>query len=165
MRNDPFHDEPTSAQPPQILPPMEELQPRQVPAPQMPVSEAAPRVHHVVEAEMVESREEEARTIVFAIGKFKDFLLWFLAVLEVTLLLRFVLRLIAADPGNAFAGLLYALTGILLLPFNGIVKTPSLHNWAFEWPTLIAMAVYALIFVAITSFLRLLISAPKEPAE
>ncbi|WP_069803357.1 YggT family protein [Thermogemmatispora onikobensis] len=172
MHGDPFYSDPTSAEPgrvppPGALPPMEELQPKQAPPPHYePVAAPAPAAPSlpVAELEMV-NRENEARTLVFAIGKFKDFLWWFLAVLEVALLLRFIFRLIAADPGNAFAGLLYALTGIILLPFNGIVKTPSLHNWAFEWPTLIAMAVYALIFLAITSFLRLLISTPKEPAE
>ncbi|WP_376795415.1 hypothetical protein [Thermogemmatispora sp.] len=169
MHGDPFYSDPTSVEPgrvppPGALPPMEELQPKQAPPSHYepaPVPMSAPPP---VEPEAI-SRESEARTLVFAIGKFKDFLLWFLAVLEVALLLRFIFRLIAADPNNAFAGLLYALTGIILLPFNGIVKTPSLHNWAFEWPTLIAMAVYALIFLAITSFLRLLISTPKETAE
>jgi len=109
--------------------------------------------------------QEEARTIIFAIGKLNDFLLWFLMVLEVTLFVRFVFRLIAADPRNMFAGFLYALTEIVLLPFSNIVKTPSLVNWAFEWPTLIAMGIYALIFIAVRSFLRLLISTPKEPVE
>src|SRR5579875_316953 len=170
MHGDPFYSDPTSVEPgrvppPGALPPMEELQPKQAPPPPyepMPAPAAPPPP--MAELEMV-NRESEARTLVFAIGKFKDFLWWFLAVLEVALLLRFIFRLIAADPSNAFAGLLYALTGIILLPFNGIVKTPSLHNWAFEWPTLIAMAVYALIFLAITSFLRLLISTPKETEE
>jgi hypothetical protein len=172
MRNEPFHDEPTSVEPrrvppPPMLPPMEELQPRPVvppPAPSPPAG-TAPSMMEAGQpmAGGGEERPDEAQTLVFAIGKFKDFLLWFLGVLEVTLLLRFIFRLINADPSNAFAGLLYAITGIILLPFNGIVKTPSLQNWAFEWPTLIAMAVYALIFLAITSFLRLLISTPKEP--
>nr|BBH93978.1 hypothetical protein KTA_21770 [Thermogemmatispora argillosa] len=172
MHGDPFYSDPTSVEPgrvppPGALPPMEELQPKQAPPPhQEPMPAPASAVSPLQMAELEMARQEnEARTLVFAIGKFKDFLLWFLAVLEVALLLRFIFRLIAADPNNAFAGLLYALTGIILLPFNGIVKTPSLHNWAFEWPTLIAMAVYALIFLAITSFLRLLISTPKETAE
>ena len=103
--------------------------------------------------------------MVFAIEKLRQFLIWFLAVLEVALFVRFIFHLIAADPNNMFAGLLYALTDIVLLPFNGIVKTPSLHNWAFEWSTLIAMGIYALIFMAASSFLRLLISSPSAEVE
>ncbi|MDQ2903828.1 MAG: YggT family protein [Ktedonobacteraceae bacterium] len=160
MSTNPYHDEPTHVQP--VLPPMEELQPRPAPTP-LPVGEVGDEPD--VDMDAVGAGQEEARTIIFAIGKLNDFLLWFLMVLEVTLFVRFVFRLIAADPRNMFAGFLYALTEIVLLPFSNIVKTPSLVNWAFEWPTLIAMGIYALIFIAVRSFLRLLISTPKEPVE
>ena len=112
------------------------------------------------------NKTSSADTIKFAIGKLNDYLLWFLTVLEVTLLLRFILKLIGADPNNLFAGFLYALTDIILYPFLGIVKSPSIHpNQAFEFSTLIAMAVYFLIFYALRRFLRILISGPEEPVE
>ncbi|HEV2654141.1 MAG TPA: YggT family protein, partial [Ktedonobacteraceae bacterium] len=97
--------------------------------------------------------------------KLNDFIQWFIAVLEVTLAIRFVLKLIGADPNNLFAGFLYALTDIILFPFSTIVRSPSIHPpyQAFEWSTLIAMAIYALVFWAIGRFLRILISSPEEP--
>lgn len=118
-----------------------------------------------MEVENAEARQEEARTVRYAIGKLNDFLQWFIAVLEVTLAIRFLLRLIGADPGNLFAGFLYALTDIILFPFNGIVQSPSLRQFqAFEWSTLIAMIIYALVFWAIRRFLSILITSPEEPA-
>ena len=106
-----------------------------------------------------EARQEEARTIRYAIGKLNDFLQWFVVVLEITLVIRFFLRLIAADPHNLFAGITYGLTEILLFPFDGIVKTTSV----FEWSTLIAIIIYWVIFWAIRRFLLILISSPEEP--
>src|SRR5258708_34512779 len=78
-------------------------------------------------AESPVTRQEEALTIRFAIGKLNDYLLWFMWVLEITLMLRFMLKLIGADPNNLFAGVLYSLPDILTFPFLGIVKSLAVH--------------------------------------
>lgn len=160
MRNDSFPNDPTSAQPTEMMPPpMPDLPPKQASRPQNPKSP----IDATAETDMIETSQEEARTVRYAIGKLNDFLQWFMAVLEVTLAIRFLLRLIGADPINLFAGFLYALTDIILFPFNRIVPSPSFHtNQAFEWSTLIAMAIYWLIFWAIRRFLHILISGPEE---
>jgi hypothetical protein len=161
MRNNPFPDETTRPQPANPIPPMEDLQPRPTPPPPPPV----PPSERASEIESVE-RQEEARTVRYAIGKLNDFLRWFIAVLEVTLALRFLLKLIGADPTNLFAGFLFALTDIILFPFSTIVHNPaSSHSFqVFEWSTLIAMGIYYLILWAITRFLRILISGPEDAA-
>ena len=167
--NNLFPDETIGSQPTEPTPLMEEL-PRRPPPPQQPGS-TPPVAENLTQAsETAESpvtRQEEALTIKFAIGKLNDYLYWFLTVLEVTLLLRFILKLIGADPTNLFAGFLYALTDILLYPFLGIVKSPSIHppNQSFEFSTLIGMTVYFLVFYALRRFLRILISGPEEPVE
>ena len=169
MYNNPYQDETAGSQPTEAYPPMEELQPRQPQQHPMQTPPTSENVVHPLAAEDIESaetRQEEALTIKFAIGKLNDYLGWFLLVLETTLIIRFILMLIGADPGNPFAGFLYALTGILLFPFMGIVGSPSLHrNQAFEFPTLIAAAIYYLIFYALRRFLHILISSPEEPVE
>ena len=168
--NNLFPDETIGSQPTEPVPPMEELPPRPLP-PQQPGYTPSPAAENPVPAsEAAESpvtRQEEALTVRFAIGKLNDYLRWFLTVLEVTLLLRFILKLIGADPTNLFAGFLYALTDILLYPFLGIVKSPSIHppNQSFEFSTLIGMIVYFLVFYALVRFLGILISAPEEPVE
>jgi hypothetical protein len=165
MRTNPNPEEPTHAQPTEMLSkrePMEDLPLKPVPS-QVP---ASPAMDTDADIESAEARQEEARTIRYAIGKLNDFLQWFAVVLEITLVIRFFLKLIGAYPGNLFAGFLYALTDILLFPFAGIVRspTPTVHtDQMFEWSTLIAMIVYWLIFWAIRRFLLILISSPEEP--
>jgi hypothetical protein len=163
MERNPYPDERAKIQAANVLPQqmeMEDLQPRKAsPASAQP----APILDNASDGESAETRLEEARTVRYAIGKLNDFLQWFMAVLEVTLAIRFLLKLIGADPGNMFAGFCYALTEIILFPFVAIVKDPSLHqNQAFELSTLIGMAIYYLIFWAVRRFLRILISGPEE---
>ena len=116
--------------------------------------------------EILEVRQDEARTLKFVIGKIGDFLRWFAIVLEIMLAIRFLFKLIGADPGNVFAAFLYALTDIILFPFSNLVPNPSLHvNQAFEITTLIGMGIYWLFFWLLRSFTRILVSEPQEPVE
>jgi YGGT family len=167
----PFPEEMIRTQPSDAYPPMEEL-PLKPPPPQYAVQPPAPNAMPVQPApvEVGESPvtgREEALTIKFAIGKLNDYLLWFLMVLEVVLLIEFFLMLIGAAQNNLFAGFMYALTVIPLYPFNGIVPSTKLGNSGavIEWSTLIAMAVYFLVFYALRRFLTILISGPEEPVE
>ena len=172
----PYPEEMTTIQSTNAYPPMEELPRKQAP-PQYAVQPPAPapnetstQAQQAVPLEVGESSitgQEEALTIKFAIGKLNDYLLWFLMVLEVTLLIEFFLVLIGATPNNLFAGFMYALTVIPLYPFNEIVPNTKLGNGgaAIEWSTLIAMAVYFLVFYALRRFLSILISGPEEPVE
>lgn len=162
MHTNPYPDEPkpTHNQPTEMLSKMEDLPLKQVSSqtPTLLTTDTDPDV------ESAEARQEEARTIRYAIGKLNDFLQWFTVVLEVTLIIRFFLKLIGADPHNLFAGFIYALTDILLFPFIGIVHSPQPRgDQALEWSTLIAMIVYWLLFWAIQRFLLILISSPEEP--
>jgi uncharacterized protein YggT (Ycf19 family) len=168
MHNNPFPDEKTE--------PMEELQPRPV-VPQTPQAPPATAYSVPVSAggnqpaaiplDGGEGRtREDALTIKFAIGKLNDYLQWFLMVLEVILVIRFLLKMFGADPANLFAGFIFSLTDILLVPFSGIVPSFSLHtHQAFEFSTLVAMGIYFLLFYALKRFLRILISSPEEPVE
>jgi hypothetical protein len=168
MQTNPFPDETTSERPTDILPPMDALQPRQT-AQNVPVTpQPVEGVAQPEAAESSETRQETGQAVAFGIAKFNDYLQWVAIVLEVILAIRFVLRLIGADPNNAFASFLYAVTGFILTPFSNIVATPSLgphHYQAFEWPTLIAMAIYWLAFWALRRFLHIIISSPEEPVE
>ena len=56
-------------------------------------------------------------------------LIWLLAAgVEVLILFRFMLKLIAANPANGFAAFIYGITNILVLPFNGLVTNPAFGN-------------------------------------
>jgi YGGT family len=102
----------------------------------------------------------------YGVAKVMDYLQWVLLALELLFLLRFVLKLIGADPNNPFAQALYKFTGFFLYPFLGIVPTTTIGpngNGVIEWSTLIGMAVYALLFYLIKLLLRTTISKPQEP--
>jgi YGGT family protein len=104
----------------------------------------------------------------YGVAKAMDYLQWVLLALELLFLLRFVLKLVGADPYNPFAEALYKFTGFFLYPFQGIVPTttigPNGHG-VIEWSTLVGMAVYALIFYLIRLLLRITISKPQETIE
>jgi len=152
MHNNPYPEEQINTQMTESIPPMEGLQPK-------PTLHTAPpgEVAGDEELETIETRQGETRTAIFAIAKLNDFLLWLAVVLEITLLLRFFLKLIGANQSNVFAGFLYSFTDIILHPFSGIVGT----LFTFEWSTLIGMLVYGLVFYAVRRFLRILITSPR----
>lgn len=159
MRNNPFepNGQPTDVVARERMADLPAKRPQPAPAPIVATSASA---------DQAEIRQEEAQTVRYAISKMNDFLQWFMIVLQVTLGIRFLLRLIGADPGNLFAGFLFALTDIVLFPFRDIVKIPPFRaNQVFELYTLIAMVIYALLFWAVRRFLRILVSSPEEPAQ
>lgn len=69
-----------------------------------------------------------------------------LGMLEILLGLRFILKLIGANPASGFSVFIYGITGLFVAPFNALIGTPSMGAMSFEATTLIAMAVYALLF-------------------
>ena len=74
-------------------------------------------------------------------------ILWtILSVLEILLGCRFVLKLIAANASSGFAVFVYGITRPFVAPFAGLVATPESGGTILEVTTLIAMAVYALLF-------------------
>jgi uncharacterized membrane protein len=66
-------------------------------------------------------------------------------ILEILLGLRFVLKLIGANPNSGFSIFIYGITSIFVAPFNALVGTPTAGSSVFEFTTLIAMAVWALL--------------------
>lgn len=83
-------------------------------------------------------------------------ILWsMMAFLEILLAIRFGLRMIAANPDSGFAVLLYGITGIFVGPFNGLIATPASGGASLELTTLIAMAVYALVFWGIAYLIEM----------
>jgi len=85
---------------------------------------------------------------------------FFFGVLEILLAFRLVLKLTGASVSSAFVGLIYGLTGIFILPFEGIfrrgyaqgVETTSV----LEPSTLVAIIVYAVLAWGIVKLLKIL---------
>ena len=58
--------------------------------------------------------------------------------------IRFLLKLMAANPANPFAQLIYFITAPSLWLFQGITYTPSFQGIEIEFFSLIAIVVYSL---------------------
>jgi hypothetical protein len=90
--------------------------------------------------------------------------IWYiLAVIEILLAFRVVLKAFGANPFSGFTNLIYALSDPLALPFNGILRTSVSGTSIFEWSTIVAAAVYALIAYGIVYLLQMI--KPVTPSE
>ncbi len=85
---------------------------------------------------------------------------FFFGALEMLLVFRLILKVTGANIASAFVGLIYGLTGIFILPFEGIfhrgfsqgIETGSV----FEPSTLVAIIVYAVLAWGIVKLLSIL---------
>ena len=75
--------------------------------------------------------------------------------------LRFLLKLMAANPANPFASLVYFVTSPFLWMFQNLTRTPSFEGIEIEFFSLIAIVVYALIGWVIVQLLWILFSRTK----
>lgn len=87
-------------------------------------------------------------------------IIWFVfAVLEIIIGMRVVLKLLGANPENAFASFVYDLAHPFLVPFFGIVDEPQpTSDSVLEVSSIIAMVVYLLIAWGIIRLLTLIMT-------
>lgn len=90
-----------------------------------------------------------------------EYLVYFLfGVLEIFLAFRLVLKLMGASLSSGFVGLIYGLTGVFILPFEGVfhqATTKGLETTAVLEPaTIVAIIVYAVLAVGIVKLVRIL---------
>jgi hypothetical protein len=89
-------------------------------------------------------------------------ILWSLvAFLELLLALRFILRMIGANPDSGFAVFMYGLSGIFVGPFNGLVATPTSGGVPLEVTTFIAMIFYGILFLCVAYGIQLIADRPS----
>jgi hypothetical protein len=65
--------------------------------------------------------------------------------IEALIGIRILLKLISANPGNAFVDFIYNVTAVFVAPFMGIVTDPQSGGAVLEINSIIAMLVYLLI--------------------
>jgi len=90
--------------------------------------------------------------------------IWYiLGVIEILLVFRVVLKALGANPNSGFTNLIYSLSNPLALPFRGIFQTTVVEGSVFEYSTLIAGAVYALVAYGIVQLFQFI--KPTNPQE
>lgn len=83
-------------------------------------------------------------------------------ILNSLIALRFLLKLMAANPANAFAQLVYFLTAPFLALFVGLTETPSFDGIVIEFYDLIAILVYFALGWALIRLLWILFARLKS---
>jgi hypothetical protein len=71
--------------------------------------------------------------------------------------------LVGVNEANAFATLLYGVTGFFLAPFASLAKAPAAGGSVLEVSSIIAMVVYLLIFWAIERIVYVVFYRPRGP--
>lgn len=91
-------------------------------------------------------------------------IIWYiLGFIEIMLGFRIALKALGANPESGFTSFIYGLTNPLALPFQGIFRTSFSNGSVFEWSTLVAALVYALVAYGIVYFIQLM--KPVSPKE
>lgn len=71
---------------------------------------------------------------------------WYLLdIIEILLALRFLFKLLGANPGAVFTHFLYGVTYPLVFPFISVFRISQVAGATFEWTTLLAMVIYWII--------------------
>lgn len=90
--------------------------------------------------------------------------IWYiLGFVEILLGFRMALKALGANPESGFTSFIYALSNPLAIPFQGILNTSVSADSVFEWSTLVAALVYALIAYGIVYSIQLI--KPVSPKE
>ena len=76
-------------------------------------------------------------------------------IIETILGLRFFLRIADANGANAIIHFIYMLSDILLVPFRTIFPKMVIERSVFEWSTIIAMVLYAVLGSLIVKFIAI----------
>lgn len=114
--------------------------------------------HQVIEEEIPDNNAVEKYRQRYRITN----VVWtILIILETLLAFRFALRLLDANPANAFADFIYGLSGVFLAPFFGLFDEPVFDGNVFEWSTLVAMFAYLILAWIIVKVVDIII-VPTE---
>jgi hypothetical protein len=91
---------------------------------------------------------------------------FFFGTLEILLAFRLALKLAGASLSSAFVGLIYGITGIFILPFEGIFRrgfAQGVETTAVLEPsTLVAIIVYGVLAWGIVKLVRVLSGEQQE---
>lgn len=82
-------------------------------------------------------------------------------IIDGLILIRFILRLLGANPAAGFAQFIYGVTALLIAPFVGLFPSPRFEGSVFEVTSIVAMIVYALLAWLIIVVLNLLFAETR----
>jgi len=102
--------------------------------------------------------EREQRIFTFKTSQWIWLLLY---VVEVLIALRIGLKLMGANPDSPIVVLIYGFTSLLLIPFAGMVGSPTSGSMVLEVSSIYALGIFALIAVAFERLVWLIFYRPR----
>ncbi len=96
-----------------------------------------------------------------ALDKVSQFIWLVFGVIEGLIGLRFLFKLIAANPNTPFTRMIYNLSALFVAPFNGITSSPSADGIVLEISSLIAILIYALTAIVLVRLVWLMFDRPS----
>lgn len=88
----------------------------------------------------------------------------FLALVELFLGLRLILKLFGANASNGLVNWIYEMSGVLLDPFRGIFPAPVFQStYVLELSTIFAMIIYAILAMLLVYIVDFLARSLSEP--
>jgi uncharacterized protein YggT (Ycf19 family) len=86
---------------------------------------------------------------------------WGVGLLNLLICLRYLLKLMGANPSNPIAGFVYSSTQPLLSTFEDLIATLELGGTILEFHALIAIAIYGMLGWATVQLLRIMFAEIK----
>ena len=90
--------------------------------------------------------------------------IWLLfGIVEVLIALRIGLKLMGANPESPIVVLIYGLTSLFLVPFVGLIGSPTNGVMVLETYSIYAIGIYALVALAFERIIWLIFYRPRGP--
>jgi YggT family protein len=121
-------------------------------------SDRLPEIHEELDRPTPEQLEIRRRA---RLAKWSQIITLLFAILELGILFRVVLKLIAANPASPFAQFMYQMTGPFLAPFAGLTVTPAVNGSVLEIPAIIAMAAYGVLYFLVIRVMWVIFNPAK----
>lgn len=97
------------------------------------------------------------------IFRFNQVVWYILVFIEVLLIFRAGFKAIGANPSSGFVSMIYGITDVMVIPFQGIIGSAVSGNSVIEWASVIAGVVFALIAWGLVYLLQFI--KPVTPHE
>jgi hypothetical protein len=85
-------------------------------------------------------------------------------IIEGLIAIRFILRVLGANPEAGFAAFIYGITAPFLAPFVGLFGTYRFNGSVLEWHSLVGILVYALIAWVLAKLVFILLGETRSAA-
>lgn len=92
-----------------------------------------------------------------AVWRVQRMIYYVFGVVQAFIAIRFILKLLAANPSSPFTQIIYNISWVFVFAFNGVVPDTASGSSVLEWFSIVAIVVYALVAVGLAKLIGLLL--------